>query len=384
MMKLTFSLTAEPSATNPATTVAHLTTVQIRGQQVVYSFPDNFKDLAFHEVLMSLPVAKAAKKDLKPRWTRRFFNVTADEKLARLYFDEDDNPIFNQCFLSEYDPSESSVSSRGRKESTVDTTPTKALSSIIKEAVIPKFGGKSSFYNAASWIDLFEKECKRLLIEDDRFWEVLRLFLEESAEKWYNTRRLTTNSQIWSSWRDSFIDNFGVTTISSVRNAYYFKYVNGSVSDYAQTKLNLLTSLNPMMQELDKIHQVALGLPRHMQDKLNLADVSTLGKLLSVISNFTPARSSPSMHSSSPNDKSYPSSKFVPSPVSSLPCGFCLKKGFERFHYEKDCFTKARTQRFQGNNSAPQKQQSSSTGRNINSMSLDELRQEIQKFEKNE
>jgi hypothetical protein len=390
-IKATFSITAEPSFTNPATTVPHLTTIQIRGQQTVYAFPDHFKDLTYHDALMALPIAKLAKKELKPRWTRRFFNVTLDETLAKFYFDEDENPVFNQCLLTECDFSATSSSTSShalQKETTVSAAPTKALSSIVKEAVIPKFGGKNNFYNATSWIDLFEKECKRLMIEDDRFWEVLRLFLEDSAEKWYHTRRLTSNSQVWSSWRDSFIENFGITTMASIRHAYYFKYVSGSVCDYAQTKLNLLTSLNPHMHEADKIAQVALGLPRHMQDRLNLADVTTVVKLLSAISSFNAARPSSSTPISSSSDFA-PASKFTPTPVSKSPCGFCLKKGFERYHFERDCFTKARSQRFRDNSSnysnhpKPQSNATSS-GKAINSFNLEEARQEILELEKNE
>lgn len=383
-VKVRFTLAAEPSLTNSSTTVPHVISVQVIGSPTVYAFPENCKDVSLHHALMELPIAKLAKKDLKPRWTRRSFNVTLDEKLSKLYFDDDENPIFNGCLLSEFEFSVSASQSSIRavvtpRDGSDTPAPVKSLTSVVKDAVIPKFGAKTTLYNADSWIQIFEGECKRLLIEEDRFWEVLRLFLEGSAEKWYHTMRLSTTSLVWSTWRDSFLENFGTKSLAAVRSAYFYRYVAGSISDYAQTKLNMLASCNPKMHESDKIAHLALGLPRSLQDRINLAEITSLGKMLSTINSFNVIHTS-SLDSTRSNSGT---SNYT---TSTTPCPYCKKKGYERFHYEKDCLTKSRDQRFKNNKN--QNSQSSNVNNNVNkaihSLSLEELQHEINTEQKNE
>ncbi len=193
---------------------------------------------------------------------------------------------------------------------------------------------------ASAWLNLFESECTRLEVPMDRFWETLRLFLEKSAEDWYNTTRLITTSTSWDYWKDSFLQNFGQKGWSDARSAVTYRFISGTLAEYAQTKVNLLISFNPKMDDLTLISLVVLGLPFHLQDRLDKVEITSIGKLISKINSFD--RPIPRTIS---NNLSYSAI----SPFASLqrtPCPYCKSKGYERFHAEKDCLTKARDSHF--------------------------------------
>lgn len=373
-VKVRFTICSVASPIDPKTTIVQLITMQVFGQAITYAFPEEFRDLSFHEDLMGLPAAKLAKKDLKPRWTRRAFNVTLPEKLVKVYFDDDENPIFNNKMLDDYvysdlaSSSSSTVShsAQGVLSTNLGAAQVTSLSSITKNAVISKYGSKSHSSNAESWLQIFECECKRLLIEENRYWEVIRLFLEDSAEKWYCTTRLSNPSTSWEFWRQSFLENFGSRGLSAARSAWSYRYIAGSMSDYTQNKLNLLVSYNPKMTELDKMTHLALGLPRHLQDKINFSETSTMGKLLSQINAFDTSRSDSTRNSGlSPSSKSF--------------CPYCKKKGFERFHAEKDCLTKARDAKYRNSGNS-----NLNNVKAVHSFNIDDIKNEIDNIQKNE
>lgn len=392
-VKVRFTFCAVASPADSRTTVVHVITIQVSGQELVHAFPQEFRDLSFHASLLELPAAKLAKRDLKPRWARRSFNVTLCEKLVPLYFDADENPVFNGKMLDEYDYSDlastSSASlppplcSNKDDSSVLGAHQIKSLASVTKNAVISKFGSKSLLSNADSWLTLFESECRRLQIEEDRYWEVIRLFLEEGAEKWYCTTRLSNPSTSWNFWKTSFLENFGSKGLTAARAAWTYHYINGSMSDYAQNKLNLLVSYNPKMSELDKMTHLVLGLPRNLQDKVDFSESSTLGKLLSKINTLDLPRSDHARNNSS----SYSQSKSF--------CPYCKKKGFDRPHAEKDCLTKACDERYcrsgtshssngVNNNTYNSNNNFKDNVKSIHSFNFEDLKSEIDSITKNE
>ena len=54
-----------------------------------------------------------------------------------------------------------------------------SLASIAKDMVLEKFG--SHHINASSWLDMFESECTCVKLDDDKRWQVVRLFMEGPA-----------------------------------------------------------------------------------------------------------------------------------------------------------------------------------------------------------
>lgn len=164
----------------------------------VYEFPPQFRDLSHHDKLFALPAAITARKNMPKRHATRQFRITLPEAVARIYSDDDDNPVFHgdplDVFVGESDAASSLdaviTSSTSRSISAVvkeavlaatnvaasassDQAP-RSLSSIVKDAVVSKFNPK--LHNASSWISIFERECERLKIDNSRYWEVIRLF----------------------------------------------------------------------------------------------------------------------------------------------------------------------------------------------------------------
>ena len=62
------------------------------------------------------------------------------------------------------------ISAAASAASPTVSTP-RSISSIVKDAVISKFDPKKS--NALAWIAILERECVRLNVEEERYWEVL-------------------------------------------------------------------------------------------------------------------------------------------------------------------------------------------------------------------
>lgn len=385
--KVRFTLRAEPSPADltKKTTVPRMYSLQFLDEETVYVFSEEHKDLSHHERLMALPTAIMAKRELAPRWAKRSFKITLPDDIAALYIDSDGNPVFLGKMLDELDLSAYSTTSSGStnlQPFTPNTTEAKfnpaprSLSSIVKDAVIPKFGSKVSSSNAEAWLQIFEGECARLDIDQTRYWEVIRLFLEESAEKWYLTTRLSSNSTAWEFWRSSFVDNFGQQGIAVARTAFSYKFIGGPMNNYVQNKLNLLASFNPRMHELDKMAHLILGLPNRLQERVNLAECNSLSKLLSTLNAFDcPSRTIlPNTLNASPSSTSAFSSL-----KPRTPCPYCKKKGFERMHFEKDCLVKARDLRQLKPNVNIQKETKA-----IHSFDLTDLENEISNIQKNE
>jgi hypothetical protein len=296
------------------------------------------------------------------RHSTRSFRVTMPPPVASLYVDNDGNPVFLGNPLDVYDESDVAVSfvapttgiTAVVKEAVLAaiaaTTPNpgvspRSLSSIVKDAVIPKFDPKK--YNAVSWINIFERECVRLKIEEDRRWEAIRLFLESgAAENWFTALQNITPNTTWEFWKNSFLKNFSKSGWNVAASAINYRYMAGSFTEYVHAKINLLTSYNPKMHYLDTMSLVVLGLPPNIQEKINPKDVSSVDDLVSIILQFEkpPSRKISDTKSSNSSSSSAFSSL---RPRSS--CSYCKSKGFERFHREADCFTKFKDQRDQAN-----------------------------------
>lgn len=389
-VRVKFMIRAEPSPSESKSTVPHMIWMQPLDDDdnERFAFPDKYKSVNHHDSLFTLTPAIDAKRDLAPRWHARIFKVSLPADIAALYIDDSGNPKFMGSMLNVFNeadllqpprlvtPSVSSVAVSGQ------TTAPRSLSSIVKDAVITKFNTKN-YINAEAWLNIFESECERLAITQERYWEVIRLFLEESAEKWYITTRLSSNSTAWSFWRESFLENFGTRGLAGARTAFNYRYLSGSsLSDYCQNKLSLLIGFNPRMHELDRIVHVVFGLPQSLQDRINLSEVSTVGKLLSLINTFDKPASTRSIFSSSSSSASS-SSSLSSNAFSSLrprtPCGYCKKKGRDLYHFEKDCLNKIRDNQRKVSNV---KQDGPSKA--IHSLDLNDLQSEVNDLLKNE
>lgn len=325
-----FLFIKEASITNSKTTVLKIKHFQIENDKAVYAFPNEFQEVSHHTELMKTKTAERIKNSLTHRHERAnpFFALGSD--LQKIYLDEDGNPVFKNILLKEVDLSKPSSENL---ESTVSCLDQKPLSVIMKDAVLDKFVPKTC--SASVWLDCFVSECIRLGVTQKRYYEALRLFLTEAAAEWYNATNLLLKSTTWEQWEQAFLHAFSPRGWSLSNSAFDFKWLSGSLSDYALRKFSLLVSYNPKMDEATRIALIVHGLPISVQEKIEpnviedtgtlFAKINSLERISSRVSSFGASRNKPETGDTT--------SKFV-----KKPCPYCEKRGFVgRFHPESEC-----------------------------------------------
>lgn len=393
-VRVRFTLRVVASETDPRTSVWCLRFIEFFDDDAVegtYEFPPEYAAISHHDKLFALPAAVTACKKMPKRHHQRQFRITLPPEVAAIYADSEGNPIFHGDPLDFYvEPSPPASSAHAIQPaqapiadpSVVSAAPSqRSLSSIIKDAVISRFNPKSS--NAASWLDIFERECVRVGVQEERFWEALRLFLDGAAEHWYSSLRNTSKNTTWNFWRNSFLKNFSKKGWNVAASAFAYRYITGSYVDYVHAKINLLTSYNPKMHVLDIMSHLVLGLPAVIQDRINPSEVDELDDLVAIISSFEKPYSRKPTGSRSPSSDAAPSSgssAFASLRPRTL-CPYCKSKGFERFHRENDCFTKFKDNRDKGN---VKTSSSSSKLPAIHSFDTSSLNEVISNVQKNE
>jgi hypothetical protein len=341
-----FTLATEANDTTGKTTILKVKSVQIEGQEEVYVFPPEKQPLTLHTILAKTKTVKTVKKQLTTRGLQRKVYVIPTPDLHNAYLDEAENLCFDGEILEEmsqpkkfesmqYPPSASSDYTYSI-ESTVlaDRQKPKSLSSVAKDVILDKFDGTNR--NPLTWINTFEAERERLEIENVRFCEVLRLFLEGSASIWYLSTRTLIGTSTWENWRLTFINAFSCRGWNEVCNAIYFRFSEGSLNEYAIRKLALLTNMDPKLSEYARICLTVAGLPASVREKLDRDEVDSVNKLLSKINSLDrTTKPGTAGGGSKAQFRSKPGFKL--SPWSPNPCPYCEKRGFKRMHYERDC-----------------------------------------------
>lgn len=143
------------------------------------------------------------------------------------------------------------------------------MDKIAKEITIQKFNNKTQ--NASQWLSVFEEECERYNIsEDKRKIKLLKLFLDKSCLDWYECVliKLTINSE-WEEWKKKFCDTFANKGWSPIRYAIMFKYQTGSLIEYALRKEKLLLETRRSIDTGTLIDLIAVGLPNFVGDKID-------------------------------------------------------------------------------------------------------------------
>ncbi len=261
-IRASFLLIAEADPTNKKTTITRIKSIQPLDKEETYFLPDDSQSLSAHAKLCELPVIKAGIKSITRRGQKRLLKVTLNDELAKIYFDEEENVFFNSTYLDAASHKPASV------QPEVLASYKRTVSSAVKEMVLEKFNGKN--HNVNIWLEIYECECKRVEIEESKFAEVLRLFLEGPASEWFAlTLKLTSIEAGWLTLRNSLSEYFGDKDWVDVASAYYFKYIGGSLAEYAIKKINLLLNADPDMPETTRINMVAIGIPSYIRDKIN-------------------------------------------------------------------------------------------------------------------
>jgi len=280
-IKLLIVNVADPN--NAKNTIPAVTSIQDIGEREVYALPKKKRLLQFHEKLAALEVVQSALRSMKTKRRHSYINltVTIPEELVKIYFDKEGNKVFEGEFLDEWvEPvKESPDIPSGAGEGSGVRRP---MHSIVKDMVLEKFTGKHQ--NAALWIRTFAMECERLEIPMVRRVEALRLFLEESAATWFKSAWREMASQPWSVWENEFLDIFNTTGWTSLWYVMNFKYMTGPFSDFVIKKNDMLIDADPNLTEISRVGLIVISLPRGTQEKINRAEITTIARLINVLS----------------------------------------------------------------------------------------------------
>lgn len=326
-------------ALDSKTTVVKVKTIQLHGQTEVFQFPAARQTMEHHTKLFEHPVTKRVVNSLKTRNKYRNVNITlAENDLLEIYLDDEGNVIFNEIYLEE-------VQACISPSPTSPEIPiqTKTIHSISKNFVLEKFDGKN--FNAQTWLNLFSAECQRLDVKEDKFAEVLRLFLEGTASQWHSIF-LKTNSLAhpWEFWNNSFIDTFNQKSWSEIAYAYNYKYLNGSYLDFALKKRSLLLDVDPELTIKSQINLIGITLPRYVSQRLEKKNVTKIDDLMSLLRQFEPIEKASIVNTNSKHGdgrSAVSTNKLEPRQNVNKQCPFCESIGFpNRFHSEEVCRTK--------------------------------------------
>ncbi|KAK0075252.1 hypothetical protein PV326_011751, partial [Microctonus aethiopoides] len=171
-----------------------------------------------HGQLFENPIVKNVVKSLKVRNKFRNVVLTLSDELQKIYLDIEGNVVLYDEYLEEV------------------TT--------VQES----------------------NECDRVGIVQNKYAEVLRLFLENSALDWYNVFVKQNSLLNWEAWNNAFIDTFSAQSWIDIAYAYNFKFYNGSLLGYALKKRRLLLEVDDGMSTNTQINMIVISLPNFIQN----------------------------------------------------------------------------------------------------------------------
>lgn len=258
--KLRFYVNAEES-TDKKTTVYKIKWLQPVGSDCYYEMPIELQNLSNHSEICAIQKVKTVTASIKTRGAYRTFTLSLSPEIAKKYIDNDGDAIYKEVYLQETTTPQYKIkTTRKGKEEDIPTllqqivsatqkgtqpesTPKKNLRNIREDFVLENFDGKN--FPIENWFKTFEKECARCqVISDEDKILILRLFLDGTAKNWFSSKIVTIGLDVeFETWRKVILDSFRETGWRKHREAYSFRYIGGSLVDYALRKENLLVNI---------------------------------------------------------------------------------------------------------------------------------------------
>lgn len=317
-MKAKFHFISEAGADSKST-VIKVKSIQLVGQEEIFLFPHDKRTSAHHIKLFNTTTVKNVVKSLKTRNKFRNVLITLTEELQSVYLDEEGNVVLGEEYLEEA----TTIQVNDRNPNIIE----RSSRSLAKDIVLEKFNGDN--FKANTWLLMFVRECNRVGIDENKYAETLRLFLEKSALDWFNVfLKENTLQNDWENWNNAFLETFSVQSWADIAYAYDYKYLNGSFLEYALRKRSLLLEVNDRITLDTQIDLIVIKLPKFIQNKIERKTIVNIEDLMSKLKHFgnLSVKSDEISNSSSLKQKQ------------SNPCVICEKLGFKgRYHPEHKC-----------------------------------------------
>lgn len=328
MEKLKFEFAIIPKPEDTRTNVYGLISIEDT-QQNHYTLPQELQPISLHEELMKTEIFKLIKNTIKKRHEKRAVWITLTPALEKIYFDNG-NMQFKDYLLEKTESEKPTVTTHyvNKKQNKLK---------LVEKFSIEKFAKTTS--NVSQWLNIFNKECLRLeLYTDTEKIEMLRLMLDDSCKNWYSSMLIkNTVESEWSVWELSLTETYADKSWSPVKYAMNFKYLKGSILDYALKKERLLLEVNSSINKSLLIDIIASGLPNFITDKIDRQKLKEIDDL------FNNLRGLEHLIKDNNDEKNTPpiKQKFQKQneKKEKHPCKVCESKGKKnRFHPENLCW----------------------------------------------
>ena len=328
-----------------------------------HRFPANLQPIQNHPELAKLPLIKSRLKNLVNYGN---VSITLPDDELNLYYN-DGNFIFKDNFLDECeDPNEklrassaaasafaassSAASSNNSNaagnlgqllerikelESKLDTKKKTTVKKARDNFAISEFDGKG---DGADYLKKFETECDRYEIrsEEDKI-KILGDFCKKSAATWYETSEKVLDKD-WKAWTESFKAAFGQKGWTPVRSAHHYRWLKGSLKDYALEKHRLIAEIDNNIPAKTLIDMIVVGCPSWVQKELKRGELADMNKLYEALQRIDDPKSN-----QTGTFKDYKESKSKPEEKPKESCQWCAKLGFpKRKHTTEECNMKRR------------------------------------------
>lgn len=330
MERLRFEFTIKAKPEDSKTNMFAITSI-MDTQNQTYVVPREYQSLQLHKEILNHNIFEKIRNSLQKRHDKRQVWITLTKEMKSVYLD-DDNLQFNGFLLEKLEQDQELPSDQASLEKKTENK-----TKLVTEFSMEKFSRNTT--NVQQWLNTFESECARLQIYTDlQKIQMLRLLLEDTCIDWYTSMLIkhTVDSE-WSVWKRSLSETFADKGWSPIRYAMNFKYIQGSMLEYALKKERLLLEINKTIDTQTLIYLIATGLPNFVMDRIDresLKEVNDLFNHIRGLENLT-SKNESKRNSSTGNRYNKQEIK----QTGKRACRICENKGkLNRFHPENVCW----------------------------------------------
>lgn len=336
--KLQFEFTAKPSSDGKSNVLC-ITSVTTQNDKT-FSFPIELQPAILHKEVEKTEVFKKVKNAIKKRHQTRKVWINITKEMLDTYIDDSGNFQFGDYILEEMTEKikleEENTLTQILKKLAERDSGQQNLKSLSEKFIIEQYTYKKA--NANQWMEAFEKECERFYVtEDERKIEMLRFFLDKASLDWYNSMMMKVSIKAeWRIWKSKFGETYVNKGWNPVMYALSFKYMEGSLVDYAVKKERILLEVRKTIDLGTLIDIIAAGLPNNILHRIDRESLKETEDLFNELNKYEYLTKNKNFKRGKNTNTDYEEAANVKEP-----CKTCkrLNKG-TRFHPEEKCWFK--------------------------------------------